>query len=82
MERYPKFLLEDEARWILSPAYDLTCSNLLGGEHVTMVNGNGTNPRVSDALEVAKRIGISRTAAKRIATQIKEITGEMLGEYL
>lgn len=33
-----------EKRWMLSPAYDLTYSNSLGGEHATTVNGNGINP--------------------------------------
>ena len=33
-----------EKRWILSPAYDLTYSNSIGGEHATTVNGNGVDP--------------------------------------
>ena len=35
---------EDEGCWKLSPAYDLTYSNSIGGEHATSVNGNGVNP--------------------------------------
>ena len=35
---------EDECCWKLSPAYDLTYSNSIGGEHATTVNGNGVNP--------------------------------------
>lgn len=35
---------EDECSWKLSPAYDLTYSNSIGGEHATTVNGNGVNP--------------------------------------
>ncbi len=32
---------EDECSWKLSPAYDLTYSNSIGGEHATTVNGKG-----------------------------------------
>ncbi len=64
--------IEDEARWILSPAYDLTYSNSIGGEHATTVHGNGTNPGINDILEVAKGIGISIPRARRIAEEIQE----------
>lgn len=47
--------LEDEKRWVLSPAYDLTYSSSLNGEHATTINGNGVNPGVDDLLEVAKK---------------------------
>lgn len=43
------------ARWVLSPAYDLTYSNSIGGEHATTVNGNGADPGMDDILAVAKR---------------------------
>ena len=45
---------EDECSWKLSPAYDLTYSNSIGGEHATTVNGNGVNPELDDILSVAK----------------------------
>lgn len=45
---------EDECSWKLSPAYDLTYSNSIGGEHATTVNGNGVNPELDDILAVAK----------------------------
>lgn len=35
---------EQEERWMLSPAYDLTYSYSLGGEHATTVHGNGKIP--------------------------------------
>ena len=35
---------EEDDRWILSPAYDLTYSNSQGGEHATTVNGEGRSP--------------------------------------
>lgn len=73
---------EQEQRWRLSPAYDLTYSNSLGGEHATTVNGNGMQPGVSDLLAVASWAGIRKTQAKRIALQIQECVYERLKEYL
>ena len=73
--------LEDERRWVLSPAYDLTYSNSLGGEHATTVHGNGTNPGISDILEVAKEIGINQKEAKRTAMQIQECVKEHLAQH-
>lgn len=74
--------LEDEERWTLSPAYDLTYSNSIGGEHATTIHGNGINPGMADVLEVAKGIGINQRKAKQIATQVQECVNEKLKEYL
>ena len=73
---------EGEERWVLSPAYDLTYSNSLGGEHATMVHGNGASPGMRDVLEVARDIGISPGRAKAIAGDISECVAEKLGEYV
>ena len=74
--------MEGESRWILSPAYDLTYSNSIGGEHATTVNGNGIDPGMDDILMVAKRIGLNTTKAKKTANQIKECVSEMLKDYI
>lgn len=71
--------LDDEGRWILSPAYDLTYSNSIGGEHATTVHGNGVDPGVDDVLAVANEIGISKIQAINIAKDIKECVHEHLG---
>lgn len=73
---------ENENSWKLSPAYDLTYSNSLGGEHATTVNGNGVNPQLEDLLAVAKRIGLNTTTAKEIALDIRDCVNEMLREYI
>lgn len=73
---------EKEQHWVLAPAYDLTYSNSLGGEHATTVNGNGQNPGLDDMLEVAKKIGLSTTKARKIALNIKECVFESLQEYI
>lgn len=73
--------LEDQKRWVLSPAYDLTYSSSLGGEHATTINGNGVNPELNDALAVAKRIGLNTNKAKKTAIEIRECVNDMLSEY-
>ena len=77
------YLYEEKAqRWILSPSYDLTYSNSLGGEHATTVNGNGVNPGMEDILTVAEKIGLNVAKSQKTANEIKECVYEMLGEYI
>jgi serine/threonine-protein kinase HipA len=69
------YIMDHESgQWKLSPAYDLTFSSSLNGEHATMINGNGKNPSNDDILAVAKEIGIGQAKAKKIMTEIKEAT--------
>ena len=69
-------------RWYLSPAYDLTYSNSIGGEHATTVNGNGSDPGMKDLLQVAENIKLDKKKAKKIAEEIREITAEDLGKHM
>lgn len=64
---------EEKSRWLLSPAYDLTYSTSIGGEHATSVNGNGKNPGLADILAVAKNIGMKSRRANSIALEVKDI---------
>ncbi len=73
---------EDKKCWRLSPAYDLTYSYSLGGQHATTVNGNGENPDFDDILAVAKKIGLNGTVSKRIASEIQDCVSEMLKTYI
>ena len=72
---------ENENRWKLSPAYDLTYSSSQGGEHATTIDGEGKNPKIDDILQVAKKAGIDAKYAKLRAKEIEEITKERLGHY-
>jgi serine/threonine-protein kinase HipA len=63
---------ETEQRWKLTPAYDLTYSNSIGGEHATCVNGNGRNPGREDLLAVGKKVGLSVVRMKNIADEVEE----------
>ncbi|MCL1808738.1 MAG: type II toxin-antitoxin system HipA family toxin [Clostridiales bacterium] len=66
--------------WKLAPAYDLTYSSSIGGEHATCVNGNGRDPAAGDILAVADNIGISKAKAKGIAEQVQEAVFEEFGD--
>ena len=71
----------DNGRWQLSPAYDLTYSNSIGGEHATTVDGNGRNPGMEELLAVAKKIKFDRKKAEKIATEIREIVSAELHDF-
>lgn len=58
--------------WQLSPAYDLTYSYSLQGEHATTIDGNGSNPDIKDILNVANKIGMRSSLAKEIVTHVKD----------
>lgn len=73
---------EREGRWRLSPAYDLTYSYSIGGEHATTVHGNGRNPGTGEILAVADQISMDRRRAKRIAEEIRECVEMRLGPYI
>lgn len=77
------FLFDEKNKtWQLSPAYDLTYSNSIGGEHATTIDGEGKAPQMKDILQVAKKAGIKEAIAKEIASDIKEIVESELREYL
>ena len=73
---------EDEKRWFLSPAYDLTYSNSIGGEHATTIDGEGKNPSIENILAVAKKNGIKLSRAKEIAEEVEASVKKDLSEYL
>ena len=73
------FLYEPETGWQLAPAFDLTYSNSTGGEHATMINGNGANPSIKDLYTVAEAIGLSRETYKYITKQVYNVVSDELG---
>ena len=73
---------DNEKVWELSPAYDLTYSNSIGGEHATMVDGNGRNPGMKEILQVAENIQLDSRRAKKIAENIYEIVANDLKDYI
>lgn len=71
-----------DKRWYLSPAYDLTYSYSIGGEHATTVNGNGNSPGEKELLSVAKLVGIQSTKAKHILQEVQAKVYDHLGQYI
>ena len=67
----------EQGVWRLAPAYDLTYSSTAFGGHTTTVLGNG-NPGIEDVLALAKDVGLSQGAAKRIAEQVQEACQEII----
>ena len=59
-------------KWSLSPAYDLTYSSSIGGEHATTVNGNGLSPGIKDIMAVAGHIKLPQAKARDIAESIRD----------
>lgn len=73
---------EGEERWKMTPAYDLTYSSSIGGEHATCVNGNGRNPEIMDLLAVGKNIKLSEKWCRQTAEEIREIVNDHLVDIL
>jgi len=76
------FLRFDGGAWEISPAYDLTFSSSLGGEHATTIAGNGSDPGLADLLAVARTADIDQAWAEETAHAISEIVQEDLSQYL
>ncbi|MGD1823559.1 MAG: type II toxin-antitoxin system HipA family toxin [Pleomorphochaeta sp.] len=69
-------------KWKLSPAYDLTYSNSINGEHATTINGEGINPTIKDLLTVGLDFGLNRTFCKETIDKVNEIVNTDLAKYL
>lgn len=69
-------------KWSLSPAYDLTYSSSIGGEHATCINGNGANPGMKDIMAVADKIKLNHAKAKEIAESIENTVQEELADFM
>lgn len=66
------FLLSEDGRWRLSPAYDLSYSQGPGGEHTTAILGEGRSPTRTHVLELGSKFGIDRNLANSIFQEVEE----------
>ena len=73
---------EENDRWSLSPAYDLTYSNTYYGEHTTTVDGNGRNPGRKELLAVGIAAGMKKEICVESMNMIEKCVKNMLGKYL
>ncbi|MBT3215169.1 MAG: type II toxin-antitoxin system HipA family toxin [Deltaproteobacteria bacterium] len=58
--------------WILSPAYDLTFTHGIGGEHTMSVLGEGKNPTRAHCLALAEQFGILKKQASGIIDEVNQ----------
>ena len=73
---------EHNKQWLFSPAYDLTYSNSIGGEHATTIDGEGKNPTMENIFAVAQKNGIKKTKAAEIAEDVKRTVQKELAEWV
>ena len=71
---------EEEKRYVLSPAYDLT-RTINRKEHGMSCNGEGL-PSEKDLLEVAKKVGIPIAKAEKTLFSTKNTVEKRLGEWI
>lgn len=64
------FIMGEEGNWNFAPAYDLTFSYGPGGEHSSMVMGEGRNPGKVHLLKLAEKFQINNS--KQIIDEVKE----------
>lgn len=57
------FVMDERGTWRPSPAYDLTFSSGPGGEHTTLVSGEGRIPAKDHLIQLAKTADVRRAAA-------------------
>lgn len=72
---------EEKSEWKFSPAYDLTYSNSVGGEHATTINGEGKNPTLKDIFSVAEKNDIKHSLAEKIVLEVQECVNAELRHW-
>ena len=65
------FLMNENGKWKVSPAYDLTFSSSGHGMHSTMINGESANPTKQHLMELANYFKIKN--ASRIIDQVQTV---------
>lgn len=75
------FLMDQDGNWHLAPAYDLTYSAGVGGEHMTSVLGQGKDIGSKELLSLAKEFKISSKVAKDLIEATLECRGKVLEDF-
>jgi serine/threonine-protein kinase HipA len=70
------FLQSREGEWRLAPAYDLTLSLGVNGEHYLAVNGKGRNITIDDILTVGRDAGIKPARARAVVDEVQSAIAE------
>jgi serine/threonine-protein kinase HipA len=71
-----------DKKWKLAPAYDLTYSNSINGEHATTIAGSALYPTKKHLLKVGKDFGLTPSFCKEKIDQIEDLVKTDLTKYL
>lgn len=66
------FMLNKENQWQLTPAYDLTQSTGINGEHTTSILGKGKNITDNDIYNLASQFDISKQDTHAVIEQVED----------
>ena len=66
------FLIDENNKWKLAPAYDLTPSAGINGEHTSTVNGKGKDISDNDLIFVAEQAGVKKSIVLEIIYQVEQ----------
>lgn len=66
------YLMDDEGHWRVSPAYDLTMSKGMAGEHTTTIAGEGMNPTKEHMFKVGEQVGLSSTDMNGMMNKVED----------
>ena len=72
------FIMNKEGSWKVSPAYDLTFSYGIGGEHTTAVAGFGKNVKRLHLMNLASKTQISVGSATRVIEEVRDTISKWL----
>ena len=65
------YLMDKSGEWKLAPAYDLTCSGGINGEHTTAIAGEGRKPSEEHMLRAGETVGLKSTHMRKIIERVQ-----------
>ena len=71
------FLLTAEHKWRLAPAYDLTPSTGLNGEHTATVNGKGRDITDADLIATSATCGVPQNKVMQMIHEVEDAVAEL-----
>lgn len=72
------FLLSEEGRWRLAPAYDLTPSRGVMGEQTCMINGKGSAIQDDDLMAAASTVDIAPVVIREMIEEVETALAETI----
>jgi len=69
------FLMSEEGQWRLAPAYDLTRSQGINGEHTTSVAGEGRAPDKMHMFKVGEAVGLKSAMMEQVIENVSQAIG-------